>query len=115
MVKEIESGILSPKKLVTKEEGFALLNLIANTFPQFSPEKYNYYEPIKLNFDAHNIGNALDGWGRSFLWKRKLPKLEGSIWSSWEPNPLHSSITLTVRVEQVNPLDLVAHFQNNPA
>ena len=95
-MKELQINILTPHKLVSKEAGRKALDLLNNIYPKFSPERYGSYEPLREVYEPSHPEKALEIWGKSFLWKRKNPQVEGSIWPAWGPRLTHTWITILI-------------------
>lgn len=95
MVREVEVDILTPRRLLSREDGEDVLNLLCS-FPSLMPEKWNTYEPIRTAFDPADYGSVLDTWGDVFLWKRRRPKTEGFVWSAWSVRDKTGSMRVTV-------------------
>jgi hypothetical protein len=99
---EIDINVLSPTRLVAKQEGRDMLQCLIDVSPVLIPDKYDYGEPIRENFDKDDIGAALTYWGRTFLWRRIKPRMNGSAWSTYGPRQDHSWIVLRINNRQVD-------------
>ncbi|MCE5324307.1 hypothetical protein LLG46_13485 [bacterium] len=107
MVREIEMDILTPRRLMSKEDGREVLDLLCKTSPNLIPEKWGTYEPIRTPFDPADYGPALSDWGNVFLWKRRQPKTEGSVWSAWSVRKKTGSIMVTVDAAKADVAGLI--------
>ncbi len=94
MIKEIETTILTPRRLLSRTDGVDALDLLCNVSPNYVPQKWGTYEPIRTPFDPADFEPVLNSWGNVFLWKRRMPKAEGSVWSAWSPRHKTGSICL---------------------
>ena len=72
--------VLSPAHFNSRAGGRAYLETLVDAAPEWAPEKYNYFEPLKHRFDSSNLEEALDAWRFSFLWRRTRPTIKGSVW-----------------------------------
>lgn len=72
--------ILSPRTLKSKEEGKQILHLLTNSAWKVAPDYYGNYEPIRNRFEPSQAEETLRLWRFPFLWKRKRPRIEGSVW-----------------------------------
>ena len=114
-MKELQINILIPEKLVSKESGRRVLDLLNSVYPDFSPERYGSHEPLREVYDPAHPEKALEIWGKSFLWKRKHPRVEGSIWLAWGPRLTHTWLTLSVDAEKANSYKVVDFVQQTSA
>ncbi len=73
-------NILSPRTLKSKEEGKQILHLLTNSAWKVAPDYYGNDEPIRNRFEPSQPEEALRLWRYSFLWKRKRPHIQGSVW-----------------------------------
>lgn len=91
----IEVGIFTSASLVGKTNGKRLLEVLIESAPHYSPDRYNDHEPINIPFDPSNIDEAIHrAWGFGFLWKRKTPAMEGHVWVGG--NDMHSRMYLSL-------------------
>lgn len=72
-------NILTTSELREKEEGKKLLEEWVLHAPQYAPERYGGYEPIRTPFDPADIDAAVSEWDFSFLVSRRKPKMRGSV------------------------------------
>ena len=93
MYSKVTLNILTPYSFEHEEEGKAFLHFLVKSYPEMVPQKYNYVDPVKFNFDVNDIDTALAGWKNGFLWKRKMPDLDGSLWKPSRPD-LHGWLTM---------------------
>lgn len=121
MVREIDTAILTPRRLMTRKDGQEVLDLLCGVSLNLVPEKWNTYEPIRTPFNPTDYGPVLDTWGHVFLWKRRRPRTEGGVSSAWSPRHKTGDITLTtdankadvdglIRFLQKSASSLTAHF-----
>lgn len=97
MVKEYRIGILTPKQLATKEEAKEVLDLLCSVYQDLTPERYGHYEPLRSVFDLNNYDNALEDWRAGlWFWKRKKPKVEGTIFAPGPRQNAHGYIGFTI-------------------
>lgn len=113
MVREIKTQILTPRRLMTREDGQESLDLLCTVSPNLVPEKWNTYEPIRTPFDPTNYSSVLETWGHVFLWRRKKPKAEGGVWSAWSPRHKTGSITVTTDAARADVDGLVRFLQTS--
>ncbi len=99
MVRDIELQILTPKRLRSRDQATAVLDLLCEPAYGLVPAKWDLYEPIRRPFECKDYEAILDEWGMSFLWTRKQPRCQGSVWPSRFPVHGHGWITVTVRAE----------------
>lgn len=99
---ELLINILTPEKLVSQASGKKVLELLDSIYPDFSPEKYGSYEPLRQIYDAKHPEKALEIWGKAFLWKRKNPRVEGTIWPAWGPRLTHTWLTLSIEARKAD-------------
>lgn len=93
-VKGITIRTLLSTSVADRESGRLFLQLMLSQAPQYSPEKYNYYEPLNHVFDPDNIDEALACWRDDFLWRRSKPAVAGSAWFGFRN--VHDSVSLKV-------------------
>lgn len=83
-----------------RESGRLFLELLMETAPQFVPEKYNYYEPLKNVFDPEKLDEALQHWHDSFLWRRSKPSISGSVLVGFRN--VHDKLSLRLPVKALD-------------
>ncbi len=93
MAQYVHFGALTPAYIGSRGSGRMFLEALLEGAPEWSPEKYNYFEPINRPFDPLKIEDALDAWRFSFLWRRKRPAVRGSAWFGGK---VHSAIYIKV-------------------
>lgn len=84
-VRGVIIGVLTSSPIGAKASGHRFLRLLLDVAPQYSPEKYNNYEPLKFQFDASAIDDALKLWGSNFFWRRSKPSVSGGAFAGF-PN-----------------------------
>lgn len=88
-------------RILNQEEYYAFVQMMCRGFPELVPEKYNYYEPIKLVFDRLQFSSKDVGNGTTFLWKRKKPALLGQR-SVGVPRDPYDSTSIHIEQKVVN-------------
>ena len=78
MIKRVDIGILLASSIADRESGRSILETLVDVSPQYAPERFNNYEPIKREFDPMNLEAALKLWEWPFLWRRNRQRLLGS-------------------------------------
>lgn len=87
-------NILTPSRLVSKEEGNQILEKWVALVPQYAPERYGGYEPIRSLFDPENIDAAVSDWDFSFLVTRRKPKMMGTVFMGNSRGTTHGWINI---------------------
>jgi hypothetical protein len=93
---KVDIQILSPGKLSSRKEGQLIFDLWKNYLPAVLPEKYGNWEPLKAVFDPNRIEPALNAWQWPFLAKRKIPRMDSSIWMRFGPKLEHASWCISI-------------------
>ena len=93
MAKHLYFGALSPAHIGSRSSGRTFLKTLLEAAPEWSPEKYNCFEPVNRPFDPARLEDALDAWRLNFFWSRKQPTVHGSAWFGGKA---HSSIYIKV-------------------
>lgn len=93
---KIETNILTPRRLMTRQDGQEVLDLLCNVSPNLVPEKWGRCEPIRTPFDPSDYSGVLEKWGKVFLWKRKRPRTEGRVGSAWSIRHKTGNISVTM-------------------
>jgi hypothetical protein len=86
-------GLLTPAHIGSRSSGRIVLETLLEATPEWSPETYNYFEPVNRPFDPLKLDEALDAWRSNFLWRRKKPPIHGSAWFGGN---IHSSIYIKI-------------------
>ncbi|HYV12690.1 MAG TPA: hypothetical protein VE980_17445 [Pyrinomonadaceae bacterium] len=87
-------NILTPSRLVSKEEGKQFLEKWVALAPQYAPERYGGYEPVRSLFDPENIDAAVSDWDFSFLFTRRKPRMRGTIFMGDNRGTTHGWIKI---------------------
>ncbi len=87
-------NILTPSRLVSKNEGKQILEKWVALIPQYAPERYGSYEPIRLAFNPTDIDAAVSEWDFSFLVTRRKPRMMGTIFIGMNRGPTHGWINI---------------------
>lgn len=98
---EVEIGILSPDDLKSKTQGKAFLSFLTDLLPEFFPQRYGNYEPLKQKInsdtlDSDKINEILLTWADPFLWKSRIPRkisADGRVWARGKNT--HSAIYIS--------------------
>ena len=91
----INIGILIPLDVSDRELGRTFLQDLLEAAPEWAPEMYNYFEPVRRPFDPTKIDDILkEAWGSSFLWRRRRPAVQGSAWTGGR---VRTSVYIKVR------------------
>jgi hypothetical protein len=106
---DLNLGILTPKVLASRDDARALLRLLCQSVPELAPEYYGNFEPLTERFNPADLENALKAWKYPFLWKRRRPRSEGSVWME-NPN-MHTSIYILTQSHSVDLSKLCAFLQ----
>ena len=77
----------------SRNSGRAVLETLLEAAPEWTPEKYNYFEPVNRPFHPDKLDEALDAWRFSFFWRRKHPAVDGTVLFGGKA---HSSIKIRV-------------------
>ncbi len=99
-VKGVEIGLLLSTSIRDRESGRRFLQLLVSAAPEYAPEKFNDYEPIKFRFDANKVDEALKCWGMSFLWRRIKPGTAGSALVGFQNT--HDKINLRLSLKALD-------------
>jgi hypothetical protein len=84
------------------ESAKKLINALMMSFPEALPDKCGAFEPLKSHFDINNVDNICEMWGKTFFWKNKKYKLEGSVISSWAGHQVHGWIAIAIDSRHVD-------------
>src|SRR5688572_25669707 len=76
-LKGVETGLLVSTAIHDRKSGRRFLELLVDAAPEYAPERYNDYEPMKRIFDRAKLDEALECWGMSFFWRRNRPGVTG--------------------------------------
>jgi hypothetical protein len=87
-------NILTPSRLVSKEEGKQFLEKWVALLPQYAPERYGSYEPVRSLFDPANIDAAVSDWDFSFLVSRRKPRMMGTVFMGNSSGTTHGWINI---------------------
>ena len=87
-------NILTPSRLVSKEEGKQILEKWVALVPQYAPERYGSYEPVRSLFDPENIDAAVSDWDFSFLVTRRKPRMMGTVFMGNSRGTTHGWINI---------------------
>jgi hypothetical protein len=71
--------VLTPAHIGSRVSGRAILETLLEAAPEWTPEKYNYFEPVNRPFDSARLDEVLDAWRFSFFWRRKQPTVKGTV------------------------------------
>jgi hypothetical protein len=88
-----------PRSLEAIEDGLALLALLRERSPALMPEKYGNYEPLREVARGRSDREVLECWRYPFLWMRRKPRVDGSVWMTkgLSVRAQHSSIKVHCR------------------
>ncbi|MEN8976496.1 hypothetical protein [Acinetobacter baumannii] len=111
----IYSKIFTPNMLRDPQEFFKRIHHYCNSFPEMLPEKYGFWEPLKIPFSPDIIekmipndrGGAAD---RLLCQRLKKPRYQGSFWPSLH-GETHSEEYLTSEFTQIDQHKLINYLK----
>jgi hypothetical protein len=113
---EVNLSVLSPRSLYDPVEFLESVRTLCELLPEITPEKWDWYEPLRNPFRVNNMIEMIPTNGKNCettYWKRtRKPKAEGSFdvrWRSAVPRVLdsHSHVDFAVELGQVSQDSLV--------
>lgn len=102
---QINLSILTSKDLLIENSARYLLTFLNDEFPQFAPEWFGNYEPLRAKYTC--VDDALTKWSDPFLWKTR--DVRGSIFM--EPSHSMSCLVLSVSVKHAASKSLPVFLQ----
>lgn len=94
MATRVVINILTPSQLKRKEEGKQILEEWLLLAPQYAPERYGSYQPVRTPFDPANIDAAVSDWDFSFLVTRRKPGMAGTVFTGSSRDRTHGWINI---------------------
>ena len=89
--------ILSPLPLNRHQDARNLFQLWADNAPQFLPNRWGLYEPLRRHFSLSALDDAIRTWEISYHVKRTAaPKLESGIHMQYGPHRQHSNWSIAL-------------------
>jgi hypothetical protein len=70
------------------------MHLWMELLPNYVPERFGNYEPIRLEFTPADIDSVIKYWDWPFLAKRSKPRMLGTIFMNIGKIPVHGSIKI---------------------
>jgi hypothetical protein len=107
-MKNLDIGILTSHQNKIRHQGYQFLNLLCNSLPKFTPERYGSYEPLDKEFDPENIDEALKYWNNCFIWKSIRLASEGNAWMN--NKNVHASMYISGKSKYIDCGDAVNFF-----
>jgi hypothetical protein len=115
----VSVNLLSPLARKKPAELLDVVQTFCDSLPHVVPEKWGWWEPLGLDFDAQDLTMLVPEGGvcDTVYWQRKKqPKAEGSFgvrWRSKSPKvrDTHSNISFSTELGQVEQSDLVAYLK----
>src|SRR5688500_20219638 len=102
--------ILSPLPLNRHQDARKLFQLWADNAPQFLPNRWGLYEPLRHHFSLSALDDAIRTWEISYHVKRTAaPKLESGIHMQDGPHRQHSN--WSIALQNVNTFEQTAFRQ----
>jgi hypothetical protein len=106
----LTGNILSPLSLKIPNDFLNIVEIYCEMMPCALPEKWGWWEPLKNEFDRHNLTILVPASGvcETVYWQRKKrPKTEGSFsvrWCSKSPKvyDTHSNVNITYELDQID-------------
>ncbi|MBL6613463.1 MAG: hypothetical protein ISP45_05615 [Reyranella sp.] len=90
--------ILSPLPLNRDQDAHKLFRLWADNAPQYLPDRWGLYEPLRHHFSLSNLDEAIRTWEFAYHLKRvATPKLQSNIFMQYGPHRDHSTWTVTLK------------------
>lgn len=100
MSRDLDIGILSPLSSLTADDLYRVIACLVAEWPEAEPEAFDSHEPLRERFQIAELRGALSDWRPPFLWKRRRPPSEGSIW--WGYRETHSVVFVSTVVSKVH-------------
>lgn len=111
MIRELQLNVLTPRRLLSREEAVEALDLVCNVYPDIAPEKYGWWEPLREQFDPTDLEPILRNWRDMFIWKRRKPNVEGWISPSLSGFGGHSEIYIAIDASKADLAGLIRFVQ----
>ena len=74
MSEKIYTSILTPLPLTSRADGDKVLTLWETLLPDYLPDKYGNWEPLKHTFDLSHREEILDAWQWGLFTKKAKPR-----------------------------------------
>jgi hypothetical protein len=100
-------NILTPLPLNTKEAGSDFFQAWLELLPEYAPERYGNWEPLKSKFDPGDLAAVAETWSWPFLFKRSKPKMEGRVFMRPGVQLKHSWVHILFDEKQFNQAKVV--------
>lgn len=103
MIRAVEIGILFSTSITDRSCGQRFLDSLP---PKLYPHKFNDHEPINRLLNENSLSEALELWGRGFLWRAKAPKTSGHFLSG-RVRRQHDVVIISTTMKTFISVDLV--------
>src|SRR5882724_669950 len=104
-------NLLTTSSLQNKDDGRKLLKLWIDLLPNYIPDKFGNYEPLRNKFDPGNLEIALSQWNWPFLFKKRKPKLNGGVYQPLPNQHVHGSISFKLEFNLSDQQALIKFLQ----
>lgn len=111
MGRTVVLNILTSRSLKSEGEGRRLLRLWTELLPDFVPERFGNYEPLRLEFKPDDIDSALEHWAWPFLAKRRKPRMLGMVFMHIGKIPVHGSIKIELEWKDAYQNEIIQFFK----
>lgn len=108
MIEGVEIGALVTDSIASRESGRYILRALLDVAPQYAPERYNNYEPLKHTFDPGNLEAALDLWDE-LIWRSKKYKLLGMV--GFGVKRVHDSVSFSMSLNAFSLAQTLGFFE----
>ncbi len=97
----IDINILVGNSLTSLQEGKNFLEGLYKSYPELYPERFGSYEPLRNKADPSDHELILDICNNDIHWKRRRPKVEGSLLTAWGPRPFHGRFAISINSDKI--------------
>lgn len=104
-------NILTIPSLVSTEQGRELLRLWIDLLPEYLPERFGNYEPLRRVFVPDDVDAILEYWDWPFLVTRTRPRMRGGIFMSRKGKPTHGWIKIELAFKPSHQVALLRFFK----
>jgi hypothetical protein len=111
MAQRLVLNLLTSYSLQSKDHARELFRLWTELLPEYAPERFGNYEPIRIRFNADDIESALEHWEWPFLVKRQKPRMQGSIFIGGGKVPVHGWITVDFDFKPAHQKQFIEFFK----
>jgi hypothetical protein len=88
--------LLTSSPLTTAEEATALLHILCDQYPEFSPFRWNFFEPVNRPFTQEARKAIVSEWNNPFLFRRADLELSGEVTQRSQRSARHASIAIDI-------------------